>query len=335
LQNSEQLPIENYSFKEQNSGLIKPKKNNVWINLILFFLTCITATMGGVYWLGYNPYELSNFHLGITYSILIITFLSFHEFGHYFAAKYHKIDVTLPYYIPMPFPDLLNPFGTMGAVIKIKSPIKSKKALFDIGIAGPIAGFIASVIFLIYGLLTLPPIDYIYNIHPEYLTNGLLPPETGLRFSDTLLYFMLRNIIPIPENGFIPPMNEIYHYPYLCAGWFGLFVTSLNLMPIGQLDGGHIIYALLGNKHKIVTRFFFALLIIMSVIGLLNSYEILNLQNFGSPMWIVWLLILFFVIKIDHPPFYDPSDIGIIRKILGLFALVMFVSSFSPAPIRI
>lgn len=287
--------------------------------------------MAGVFWLGRDPYELNNLHLGVTYAFLVILFLTFHEFGHYFAAKYHKIDVTLPFYIPMP--GLLNPFGTMGAVIKIRDPIKTKKALFDIGIAGPIAGFVIAVGSLVYGLLTLPSIDYLYSIHPEYAINGI-PPVSGLTFANTLIYTVLKNILPLPHNAFIPPMNEIYHYPFLCAGWFGLFVTSLNLMPIGQLDGGHITYALLGKYHKIVAWIFFGLLIVMSAIGVLNYLELTNMQDLGSPMWVIWVVLLFFLVKIEHPPFYDPQQLGIGRKLLGVFAFVMFICSFTPAPVK-
>ncbi len=287
--------------------------------------------MAGVFWLGKDPYELTNLHLGLTYAFLVILFLTFHEFGHYFAAKYHKIDVTLPFYIPMP--GLLNPFGTMGAVIKIRDPIKTKKALFDIGIAGPIAGFVVAVGSLVYGLLTLPSIDYLYSIHPEYVINGI-PPVSGLTFANTLIYSILKNILPLPHNAYIPPMNEIYHYPFLCAGWFGLFVTSLNLMPIGQLDGGHITYALLGKHHKIVAWIFFGLLIVMSAIGVLNYLELTNLQDLGSPMWVIWVVLLFFLVKIEHPPFYDPQQLGIGRKLLGAFEFIMFICSFTPAPVK-
>lgn len=326
--NFKEPQLENYIQKT------KKKKFGIWINITLFILTCITVTFAGVYWLGKDPYEISNFHLGVTYAVLIILFLSFHEFGHYFAAKYHKVDVTLPFYIPMPFPDLLNPFGTMGAVIRIREPIKSRKALFDIGIAGPIAGFIIASGSIIYGLLTLPAVEYLYNIHPEYAVTGI-PPESGLTFANTLLYSLLKNILPLPVNSFIPPMNEIYHYPFLCAGWFGLFVTSLNLMPVGQLDGGHISYALLGNSHKVIAKIFFILLAVMSLIGLSNELGYTNLIHYGSLMWAVWVILILFVIKIQHPPINDMQELGIGRKLLGVFALFMFVCSFTPAPITI
>jgi membrane-associated protease RseP (regulator of RpoE activity) len=309
----------------------KRKPISPWVNLILFIVTFFTTSAAGVFWIGRNPYELENFHYGLTYSFLILLFLTFHEFGHYFAAKYHKVSVTLPFYIPFPVPE--GSFGTMGAVIRIKEHIKSRKALFDIGIAGPIAGYIIAIGTLIYGLLTLPPVEYLYSIHPEYATSGI-PIGEGLTFSNTLLLDVLKKIVPIPPNSFLPPMSEIYHYPFLCAGWFGLLVTALNLMPIGQLDGGHITYALIGKWHKIIARVFFLVMFVITGIGALNYFEITNLPDYGSLMWLVWILLLLFVIKIDHPPFYDPEPIGAGRKLLGVAAFLIFVSSFAPVPFK-
>ena len=160
-----------------------PKKRfGVWLNILLFLLTFFTTTFAGVAWLNMDPYDLTNFRYGLPYSILLLFFLSAHEFGHYFAAKYHKVKVTLPFYIP--FPLFLNPFGTMGAVIRMQSPTRSKKALFDIGIAGPIAGFIVASLLLIYGMTHLPPFEYIYRIHPEYMSTGV--PTNGFAFGPNL-----------------------------------------------------------------------------------------------------------------------------------------------------
>lgn len=208
--------------------------------------------MAGVAWLNRDPMDIANFHLGLTYSILILTFLTFHEFGHYFAARIHKVDVTLPYYIP--FPMILNPFGTMGAVIRMRQQVNSRKALFDIGIAGPIAGFIVAAGMLIYGMTHLPPFEYIYDIHPEYQTTGV--PTNGFAFGPNLLFIIFAKLFTSSPSVFLPPMNEIYHYPFLCVGWFGLLVTALNLLPVGQLDGGHIVYAIFKGKSKYVARTF-------------------------------------------------------------------------------
>ena len=309
-----------------------PKKQfrlGVFWNLVLFVFTFFSTTIAGTGWLNIDPYDLNNFKFGLTYSILILFVLSCHEFGHYFAAKIHKVKVTLPYYIPFPFL-FLNPFGTMGAVIRMKSPSRTRKALFDIGIAGPVAGFVASLVILIYGMTHLPPFEYIYNIHPEYQATGI--PTEGFSFGPTLLYWGLGKLLTSSPAVFMPPMNEMYHYPFLCVGWFGLLITALNLLPVGQLDGGHITYALLGNKHKIVARIFFVIMLGMGLAGLLPFFGITLFAEYGLFNWLVWAMLIFFVIKVDHPPINDPEPLGLNRKLWGLFALFMFVSSFTPAP---
>lgn len=171
--------------------LKKPRKKFV-LNIILFLLTFMTCMAAGAAWAMKDPFDISNWHYGLTYAILILTFLSAHEFGHYFASVYHKVDATLPYYIPAILPDVL--FGTFGAVIKTRSPIPSRKALFDIGVAGPISGFIVCLIFLIYGLLNLPGKESIYQFHPNY--SGLVAnySDKGLYFGDTILYHLLTGI---------------------------------------------------------------------------------------------------------------------------------------------
>jgi membrane-associated protease RseP (regulator of RpoE activity) len=284
--------------------------------------------MAGVAWLNRDPADLENFRLGITYAILILGFLSFHEFGHYFAARIHKVDVTLPFYIP--FPMILNPFGTMGAVIRMRQQVNSRKALFDIGIAGPVAGFIVAAAMLIYGMTHLPPFEYIYNIHPEYQTTGV--PTSGFAFGPNLLYIIFAKLFTSSPDVFLPPMNEMYHYPFLCVGWFGMFVTALNLLPVGQLDGGHIIYALFKGSSKFISRTFFGIILAMGLIGLLPFIGIEMFAQYGLLNWLVWAVLIFFVIKIDHPPFYDPEPIGTARKLWGVFALFMFVASFTPVP---
>ncbi len=336
---------------------VPPKKSSIFIHIGLFVLTFITCMAAGTQWAYKDFTEVLHWHYGIEYAILILTFLTAHEFGHYFAARYHKVDATLPYYIPFPIPMAIN-FGTFGAVIKTRTPIPSRKALFDIGAAGPIAGFVVALGFLLYGLLTLPPIDYLYAIHPEYLTlYGGEIPKTSLHFGDTILYWVLANIFANPD-GFLPPMNEIYHYPYLNVGWFGLFVTSLNLVPIGQLDGGHITYAMLGKFHKKVAYFAWIGMLIIGLSGLVKlfydflfyeQYEFflfVMMQNLFVPIflwiehyipillqgwlgWLLWALIAKFFIKLEHPPVADLSDIGTARKAIGWFCILLFILSFS------
>ena len=308
----------------------KKSRYSFLINIGLFVFTFFTTTLAGVGWNNTDPYQLENFNLGLTYSILMLTVISTHEFGHYFAARMHKIDVTLPYYIPFPFL-FLNPFGTMGAVIKMKTRTQSRKSLFDIGVSGPIAGWIASIVILIIGFMNLPSIDFLYGIHPEYKTTGIL--TTGLTFGDNLVFYVLEKIFSLKHNLFIPPMNEIYHYPFLCVGWFGLLITSLNMMPVGQLDGGHISYTMFGEKSKYLGYTVFYLLVLFGILGFL---PLLNIKlNIGSLNWLVWAVLIFFVIKIKHPPIcHDINEpLGTFRTAVGWFSYFIFVVSFCPIPI--
>ncbi len=300
------------------------------LNIILFIFTFFTTAIAGVFWANKDPYQLNNFSYGITYSVLILLVISTHEFGHYFAAKYHKVPVTLPYYIPFPF-IFLNPFGTMGAVIRMKSQYYSRKALLDIGAAGPIAGWVTSLVILIIGFTTLPPVNYLYNIHPEYAVSGI--PLSGFTFGYSLIFLFFEKIFASGANVFMPPMNEVYHYPFLCVGWFGLLITSLNMIPIGQLDGGHISYAMFGRRHKFVAYFFFLLLLIFGLAGLL-PFAGINV-NIGSVNWLVWALLIFFVIKIKHPPTYSESEepLGTGRMMTGWFTFLIFIVSFCPVPV--
>lgn len=316
-------------FYTEQTAFYKKKKYFFVVNIILFLATFFTTTISGVFWANQDPFQLYNFPVGLTYSVLLLMVISAHEFGHYFAARIHKVDVTLPFYIPFPFL-FFNPFGTMGAVIKMKSPVQSRKSLFDIGVAGPISGWIVTMIILIIGYLSLPPISFLYSIHPEYQNTGI--PTTGLTFGYNLIFLVFEKIFSGPDV-FIPPMNEIYHYPFLCVGWFGLLITALNMMPVGQLDGGHISYTMFGEKHKIVAYIVFGLLLFFGLAGLipLTGLDV----NFGSVNWFMWALIIFFIIKIKHPPIvsdiYEP--LGRARTIIGWIAFIIFVISFCPIPV--
>ena len=278
-----------------------------------------------------GPYEIKDFVKGLPYALSILFILTCHEFGHYFAAKYHKIDVTLPYYIPFPpLPFFLN-FGTMGAVIRTRQAIPNNTAMFDIGVSGPIAGFVASLIILIYGFTHLPGIDYILNIHPDYLTTEYGKNALSFEFGDTILFASLRYLFTNPEQ-FVPPMNEIYHYPYLCVGWFGLFITAMNMIPVGQLDGGHIIYSMFGEKiQEAVSGISLIILSFLGFLGLLDSILELNI-GVGWSGWLFWGLILFFIIKIKHPPVYNFKKLDNFRMFLGILSIIILVLSFSQAP---
>lgn len=312
------------------------KIKDIFIHLGLFIITFITTTIAGVEWTTglFPPYEFSMLAKGLPYSISILTIITFHEFGHYFAAKFHKVRSTLPYYIPFPPIMYFINFGTMGAVIKTKSPIYSKKAMFDIGVAGPIAGFIATLGILIYGFLTVPPVEYILQIHPDYFSPDYGKDGLQLVFGDSILFIMLREIFVQP-NTFFPPMSEIYHYPYLCAGWFGLFITSMNMIPVGQLDGGHISYAMFGDKrHFTIASVSFIFIFVLGIMGIIDSTLGFNL-GLGWSGWLFWALILYLIIRLKHPQIYDYSELDLKRKILGWISFIILILSFSFSPITI
>ena len=308
-------------------------RNNYLLHIGLFILTFVTTTIAGAEWLSGStgPYEFSFLMKGLPYSISIMFIISFHEFGHYFAAKYHKVKSTLPYYIPFPpIPMFLN-FGTMGAVIKTKSPIYTKKAMFDIGVAGPIAGFVATLIVLIYGFTHIPGVDFLLAIHPNYFSPEYGAQGIQLYFGNTLLFSFFK-LIFVHSGQFFPPMSEIYHYPYLCVGWFGMFITAMNMIPVGQLDGGHISYTIFGEgNHFKIAVVSFALLMVLGLLGLVESTFDINL-GIGWVGWLLWALLLYFVIKLRHPQIPDTTELDLKRKIIGYFSFFIFIISFSASP---
>ena len=260
--------------------------------------------------------------------------ISFHEFGHYFAAGYHRISATLPYYIPFPPISYLINFGTMGAVIRTRQRIYSRKAMFDIGIAGPLSGFAVCLVILIYGFTNVPGVDYILSIHPEYFEPEFGKNGLSLVFGDSILFSSLRAIFT-DHSKFFPPMTEIYHYPFICAGWFGLLITSMNMIPVGQLDGGHIAYTMFGDENSYkVSVIAFLILFVLGIIGIVDGTLELGL-GIGWGGWLFWSLILYFVIRLKHPPVPDPVPLSKGRMFLGYLSLFIFIISFSPAPIML
>ena len=315
----------------------KKEKKRYLLHIVLFVVTFITTTIAGVEWIrGFGgPFEISSLLVGLPYSVSILFILSCHEFGHYFAAMYHKVKATLPFFIPLPsFNGIFINFGTMGAVIKTKSVVPNNKVMFDIGVAGPIAGFIACLLVLVYGFTHLPGVNYILSIHPDYFSPDYGKTGLALTFGNTLLFSFLREVLT-SHAQFVPPMSEIYHYPFLCVGWFGLFVTSMNMIPVGQLDGGHIIYSMFGeHKHYALAQIAMGILLILGLIGI--GDEVLGWKTgLGWMGWLFWGLILFFLIKVKHPPvpYFEPLDKK--RKMIGYFSIFILVVSFSPAPISI
>ena len=275
------------------------QKKTLLIQVGLFFLTLITTTLAGAEWiygrflfLGEETMTWDDFQAGLYFSIPLLLILTFHEFGHYFTAKYHKIKVTLPYYIPLwlGFIGSIS-LGTMGALIRIKEHINNRKKYFDVGVSGPIAGFVIAIFFIWYGFTHLPDTSYIYEIHPEYEQYGfgnIEQAEEGkegvtMKLGENLIFWFFRTYVADQDK--LPPMSEMYHYPILLAGYIALLFTALNLLPIGQLDGGHITYGLFGKKyHGIIARVLFTAFIFYAGLGLINvrSLEDTSMGSMGE-----------------------------------------------------
>lgn len=291
-------------------GLDKQLKTKV-IQLGLFIVTLVTTTLAGTEWTIGKFLVLGmtwdDFISGFNFSIPFLLILTIHEFGHYFTARYHKIDVTLPYYIPMWLGFIGAPsIGTMGAFIRIKENIRSRTKYFDVGVSGPIAGFIVAVIFMILGFKTLPPTEYIFEIHPEYevfgenfeermhdldtiiLKKDLNPDRMSyetlrdtmdtsvsgtIHFGDNMIMQLGRAYFA-PDDRYVPSPSELMHYPFLLAAYLAFFFTALNLLPIGQLDGGHVLFGLLGGKnHATISRVLFTCFLFYAGLGWVTTAD--------------------------------------------------------------
>ncbi len=320
-------------------------KQRFALHISLFIVTFFTTTLAGVAWRGANAFELANFNLGLQYSTLLLLFLTAHEMGHFIMARMRGVEATLPYYIPLPglLIGAMAGFGTLGAVIRTRSRIPSKRAIFDIGVAGPIAGFIVSCVILAVGFMTLPGIEYLQSIHPGY------PHTSGggadLVFGKTILYSFFEKIFA-REGGYVPPMSEMYHYPMLCVGWFGLFVTSLNLLPVGQLDGGHLVYGLASKRtHKLVGKLTALGLLLISIPS--TVLEIAQTGAFHAPdwlksvvvpggeTWLVWAIIVSVFIRFGHPETLDETPLDTRRKLVAYSTIAIFILCFTPSPLLI
>ena len=241
---------------------------------------------------------------GATFSASLLAILFSHEMGHYLACRYYKVDATLPYFIPAP---PLFIAGTFGAFIKIRSAIPTRRALFDIGLAGPLAGFVVAIPVSIIGVLTVGP--------------PLPPQEYAMYFNDPLLFRLIAKLagIPLDRNS---PIN-----PFYMAAWIGLLVTSLNLMPVGQLDGGHGTFALFGGRaHWIIGRLAF---VAMSVLALLGFWL------HGSPSGFLYAVLLGVVLRLPHPQPGVMEPLGTKRIVIAIVTLIVFVLCFWPFPITI
>jgi membrane-associated protease RseP (regulator of RpoE activity) len=311
------------------------------LHLGLFLITIISTTLAGAEWMTGNfflfvekPLGFNDFIKGFNYSFPFLLALTFHEFGHYFAAKYYSLKVSLPYYIPI-WLSGLSGFGTMGAFIKLLDKPTSRKEYFDIGIAGPLAGFVIALGVLWYGFTHLPPADYIFNIHPEYKKLGLNYAQTAYQklegqiyIGDNLIFWFFKNYIA--EPSLVPNSFEIMHYPYLLAGYLSLFFTALNLIPIGQLDGGHILYGLIGKRlHHIISPTLLVIFAFYAGLGIfkIDQFQYLHFSDYLEKLG-PFLLYIFFL-KISFSRILPDSHLDWILA-LGVAILQLISTQLFP-----
>ncbi len=294
-------------------GRVQPEPRPWWPNLILFILTLGSVLLVGTFLAiseieRVNPIEavriaenlIPNLWRGLPYALSIMLILGGHELGHYFAARRHGLAVTLPYFIPLPF---LSPFGTMGAFIQLRQPIRNRKVLLDVGAAGPLVGLVFAVPLLFIGLAGARTIP---------ITPG------GLYEGDSLLY-ALAKIVTFGEflpNGSIDVAIDSSQLAW--AGWTGLLVSALNLIPVGQLDGGHILYALIGERAR---RLYYPLIFIM--VGLV----------FLTQVWFLWVILLAIFGRMYATPLDMITPLGRPRQGIAILAMVLFLVIFVPMPL--
>lgn len=246
---------------------------------------------------------------GLSFSLSLLFILICHETGHYVACRIYRVDATLPYFIPTP--PMIGPAGTFGAFIKILSPMPSRRAVFDIGVAGPIAGFVALVPVAVLGFLTFRQVP----------AAPVSPDEGGLIFADPLFFQFLAWIFQIDLR--IP----MFPNPFYFAAWVGLLVTALNLIPSGQLDGGHAIYSIFGERvHRWTGKIAFVVMLALSILGWIY---------YNSPSGFLFAIILAVMTRVRHPEPLDDAPLDAKRKTVAILTLIIFVLCFSPFPIQI
>jgi Peptidase family M50 len=297
-------------------GTIPVRPSRVWINALMFALTIMSVLMAGGLYDYTGPVEsttilgqlwetivigLREIPHGIPFALSMLAILGTHELGHYFAARYHKVAVTLPYFIPLP----LSPFGTLGAFIQLKSPPTNRRVLLDIGLAGPLAGFIVAVPVLLYGL-------YISKLGP-------FPPAGPYSLEgNSLLYAAAKFLVfgkLLPGGG-----QDVLIGQVAWAGWAGLLVTGLNLIPAGQLDGGHLLYVLIGRRARRLLPVLIGALVVLGI--------------FWSG-WFLWVLLLWVFGRAYAEPLDQITSLDPNRRTLAIIGLVIFVLVFTPIPLRV
>ena len=319
-------------------GVLNPSRSNPWINLGMFILTLASVIYAGAMYTYNGPQPASllgellaplyNWSSGLPFAISLLAILVAHEFGHYLAGRYHHTHVTLPYFIPFP----ISPFGTMGAFIQLKEPPKNKRILLDIGIAGPLAGMLVAIPVLLLGLSlsTVGPLNLapgqgvqmegsslLYLFSKFLIFHQMLPAPATYGGLPPLLYWVRYFFTgqPLPLGGLDVHLNSI-----AWAGWAGLLVTALNLIPAGQLDGGHVLYVLLGRRARALLP---VILMAMILLGLVWSG------------WWLWALLIFLLGRLYAEPLDQITPLDKPRKAVALLGLVILVLVFTPVPLII
>ncbi len=320
-------------------GLLKPKPSRAIWNAVLFVLTVLSVLAAGVSYAYQGPPDFGPgarealreaLSGGLAFTVSLLAILLAHEFGHYLAARYHGTEVTLPYFLPFPF----SIFGTLGAFISLKTPPRNKKVLLDIGIAGPLAGMVVALPVLLIGL-HLSPVQPLPTSLPEgsglmlegnsilylfskWLVFGkLLPAPVDYGGLSPVLYWLKFFFTghPIPWGG-----QDVYLHPVAWAGWAGLLVTAFNLIPLGTLDGGHVLYAFLGEKAR---SLFWPLLGGLLLLGFVWSG------------WWFWAFLLFFLGRVYAEPLDQITPLDGKRRALAIAGMVLLVLVFTPIPLQV
>jgi membrane-associated protease RseP (regulator of RpoE activity) len=304
-----------------------PQKPRIWLHFLLFGLTLLSMQATAMFfnWGAARPPGQSLAELAAYQALPLLAILMVHELGHYVAARLHRVPASPPFFIPFP---LLSLFGTMGALITMNDRIRSRKALLDIGAAGPLAGMLVAVPVLCVGLSwsTVQP-----NATDSYWQEG-----------QSILYWLLKRLVLGP----IPADHDVFVHPMAFAGWGGLFLTMINLLPWGQLDGGHIAYALFGEQQNafakwirrgLLLAFVYNLYALVLPVVLHQSTQTLGDAVGNSLFWLFWYAITGAMARFagsDHPPF-EPGPLGLPRKLIAAFCLLLFILLFLPTPMAV
>lgn len=291
-----------------SEGMFAESDPQTWTELFYFFLLLpgqyVLTIFSAVQKIFTDAATLAH---ALSFSLSLLFILICHEMGHYIACRIYRVEATLPFFIPTP--PMIGPAGTFGAFIKILSPMPSRKAVFDIGVAGPIAGFIALLPIAVIGILTAKPAP------PDVLAN-----YSGITFSDPILMQIIAALAGVD-------LSASYGNAFFYAAWIGLLVTALNLIPSGQLDGGHAIYAVLGKRvHYWTGRVAFVVMAALSILGLVY---------FNSPSGFLIAILLGIMMRIPHPEPWDDSPLDLKRKLVAAAVPAIFALSFLPFPIKI